>query len=65
MRTLVLTLVLYIYNYREYFYCVDWVHGCALHSGPYATCCEAHTNFADESACLKADSDQNEVVNNS
>jgi hypothetical protein len=48
--------------YREYFYCVDQVHGCALHSGQCATCHKAHTNFANESACLTADNIQNEVV---
>jgi hypothetical protein len=41
---------------------VDQVHGSALHSGQCATCCEAHTNFADESACLTADYVPNEVV---
>jgi hypothetical protein len=34
----------------------------ALHGGRYAACCEAHTNFADESASLKADNVRNEVV---
>jgi hypothetical protein len=27
-----------------------------------AACCEAHTNFADESACLTADNVRNEVA---
>jgi hypothetical protein len=27
-----------------------------------APCCEAHTNFANESACLTADNVQNEVI---
>jgi hypothetical protein len=35
---------------------VTWrVHGSALHGEPCAACCEAHTNFADESAYLTAD----------
>jgi hypothetical protein len=49
-------------NYREYFYSVDRVHGSALHCGRCAACCEAHANFADESARLTADNVWNEVV---
>jgi hypothetical protein len=41
---------------------VDWVHGSALHGGLYATCHEAHTNFADESASLTINNVWNEVV---
>jgi hypothetical protein len=48
--------------YREYFYFVDRFHGSALHGCRCADCCEAHTNFADESACLTADNIWNEVV---
>jgi hypothetical protein len=36
-------------------------HGSALHGERCAACCEAHANFADESACLTADV-WNEVV---
>jgi hypothetical protein len=41
---------------------VDRVHGSALHGGRCAACCEAYTNFANESACLTADNVWNEVV---
>jgi hypothetical protein len=41
--------------YREYFYCADRVQGPALHGSRCAACCEAHTIFSDESACLTAD----------
>jgi hypothetical protein len=41
---------------------VEQVHGSALHDGQCAACCEAHTNFADESACPTADNVRNEVV---
>jgi hypothetical protein len=49
-------------KYREDFYFVDWFHGYALHGDKCAACHEAHTNFADESACLTTDSIRNEVV---
>jgi hypothetical protein len=49
-------------QYREGFYFVDQFHGFALHGDQWAFCCEAHTNFADESACLTADNIQNEIV---
>jgi hypothetical protein len=41
-----------------------WTESTALHltAVSCAACCEAHTNFADESACLKADNVRNEVV---
>jgi hypothetical protein len=48
--------------YREDFYFVDWVHGSALLGNWCTTGCEAHMNFACESACLKADNVWNEVV---
>jgi hypothetical protein len=48
--------------YREDFYFVDRFHGSALHSDRCAAGCEAHMNFADESACLTADNVRNEVV---
>jgi hypothetical protein len=35
-------------------------HGSALHGGRCAAFYEAHTNFADESACLSADNNWNE-----
>jgi hypothetical protein len=41
---------------------MDQVHGSALHGGQRATCCEAHTNFANESACLMADNVPNVTV---
>jgi hypothetical protein len=41
--------------YRKDFYFVDRFHDCALHGERCAACREAHTNFADESACLMAD----------
>jgi hypothetical protein len=41
--------------YREFFNFVDWFHGSALQGDWGAACCEAHENFADESACLMAD----------
>jgi hypothetical protein len=40
--------------HREDFYFVDWFHVSAVHSNQGASGCEAHTNFADESACLMA-----------
>jgi hypothetical protein len=48
--------------YREYFYCVDRVHDSALHREWCTACCEAHTNFSDESACLVADNIWNKLV---
>jgi hypothetical protein len=42
---------------REDFYFDDRLHGDRCTAG-----CGAHTNFADESACLKADNVRNEVV---
>jgi hypothetical protein len=42
--------------------CVYQVYGSAHHGGRFTACPEAHTNFADESACLTADNIQNEVV---
>jgi hypothetical protein len=47
---------------KEYFYYVDRVHGSALHGGRCAACREAHTNFADESACLTANNFRNKVI---
>jgi hypothetical protein len=47
---------------RGDFECLDPVHGSALHGGRCAACCETHTNFAGESACLTVDSVRNEVV---
>jgi hypothetical protein len=44
-----------VYVYRELFKFVDRFHGSALHGDWGATCCKAHTNFADESAFLRAD----------
>jgi hypothetical protein len=48
--------------YKEDFCFVDRFHGSALHGEQCAACCEAHTNFTDESACLMADNVWNEVV---
>jgi hypothetical protein len=48
--------------YREYFYCVDQVHGSALHGRQCPACCEAPMNFFDESAYLLADNVRNEVI---
>jgi hypothetical protein len=48
--------------YREDFYFVDRFHGSALHGNQCTASCEAHTNFADESACLMASNFQKEVV---
>jgi hypothetical protein len=47
-------------KYREDFYFVDRFHGSALHGGPCNACCEAHMNFADESAYMTADKIRNE-----
>jgi hypothetical protein len=41
--------------YREYFNSADQLHGSALHGDQCAACRKAHTNFANESACLMAD----------
>jgi hypothetical protein len=49
-----------IHIYREDFYFVDPFHGRALNGDRCAACCDAHTNFADESACLTADDVRNE-----
>jgi hypothetical protein len=49
-------------KYREDFYFADLFHGSALHGDRYTVGCEAHTNFADESACLTADNVRKEVV---
>jgi hypothetical protein len=46
--------------YREDFYFVVRFHGSALHGDQCAACCETHTNFAEESACLTADNVRNE-----
>jgi hypothetical protein len=42
------------------FYVCWSVHGPALHEDRCSTCCEAHTNFANESECLMTDNVQNE-----
>jgi hypothetical protein len=47
-------------KYREDFYFVDWFYGSALYGSRGAACCEAHTNFVDESAYLTADNVRNE-----
>jgi hypothetical protein len=39
-----------------------WIHSSVFHGNQCATCCEAHANFADESACLAGDNVWNEVV---
>jgi hypothetical protein len=44
------------------FYFVDRFHGSVLHVDRGAAWHEAHTNFADESACLTADNGRNDVV---
>jgi hypothetical protein len=46
--------------YRRNFYFVDLFHGSALHGGQCTACCEEHTNFTIESACLMANNVQNE-----
>jgi hypothetical protein len=43
---------IYLTIYKEDFYFVDHFHGCALQREQDAACCEVHTTFADESACL-------------
>jgi hypothetical protein len=40
--------------YKEHYYFVDQFHSFALHSDQCPAGCEAHTNFADELACLTA-----------
>jgi predicted NAD/FAD-binding protein len=47
---------------REHFYFVGWFHGSALHGDRRTAGHEAHTNFPDESACLAADNNRNEVA---
>jgi hypothetical protein len=44
----------------EDFYFVDQFHGSVLHGDLGTACHEAHTIFADESACLTADNVRNE-----
>jgi hypothetical protein len=51
-----------LYIYREDFYFLDRFDGSALHGNRGVACREAQTNFADESACLTADTVRNEVV---
>jgi hypothetical protein len=46
--------------YGEHFYFVDRFYGSALHGDRGRR--SLHTNFADESECLTADSVRNEVV---
>jgi hypothetical protein len=46
--------------YREDFYFVDRFYGSAFHGSRCAASCEAHMNFADESAYLTADNVRNE-----
>jgi hypothetical protein len=46
---------IYLTIYREDFYFVDRFHGSMLHGDRGAACCEAHTTFADESACPQVD----------
>jgi hypothetical protein len=53
--------LIYVDTQRE-FLLVDWFHSSGPHSDRGAACCEAHTNFANESACLAADGLRNEVV---
>jgi hypothetical protein len=48
--------------YMKDFYFVDRFHGSALSGDRCTASCEAHTNFADESASPKADNVRNEVV---
>jgi hypothetical protein len=49
-------------KYREDFYFLGRFHGSSLHGNRCTADCEAHKNFADESACLTADNFPNEVV---
>jgi hypothetical protein len=46
--------------YRESFYFIDWFHGSVLQCVRGAACCDAHMNFAEESAYLTADNVRNE-----
>jgi hypothetical protein len=48
--------------YIEDVYFVDRPHGSAIHGSRCTAGCEAHTYFADESACLTADDVRNEAV---
>jgi hypothetical protein len=48
--------------YREDFDLADRFHGSALHGDRCIAVCEAHRNFADESACLTVGNIRNEVV---
>jgi hypothetical protein len=45
-------IIMKLLDSRDYFYCVDQVHGSVLNDGQCAARRETHTNFADESACL-------------
>jgi hypothetical protein len=47
--------------YSEDVYLVDRFHISALHDGRCTACCEAHTNFVDEPACLIADNVRKEA----
>jgi hypothetical protein len=49
-----------VHIHREDFYFVNPFHGCALHGDQCAAYCDAHTNFAYESACLTGDDVRNE-----
>jgi hypothetical protein len=40
---------------REDFYFIDWFHGSAHHGSRCVASCNAHTNFAVESACQTPD----------
>jgi hypothetical protein len=48
--------------YRDNFTLLQWFHGSTLHGDRCAAFHNVHTNFADESACLKANNVRNEVV---
>jgi hypothetical protein len=48
--------------YTEDFYFVDRFHGSTFHGDRCTAGCKAHTNFANESACLTADNIRKEVV---
>jgi hypothetical protein len=47
--------ILLMMMYKENYYFVEQFHSSVLHSNQCSTGCEAHTNFADELACLTAD----------
>jgi hypothetical protein len=51
-----------IHTCSEGFYLADRFHGSTLHGARCTAGGEAHTNFADESACLTSDNVRNEVV---